>query len=82
MNAKVVPLLAVALLLPVPARAQSPVTFDLKDASLQIQIDGKPFGQNTFTKGEKSKVVVRKGETFRLRYGVLVHSGKVDVAAA
>jgi hypothetical protein len=41
-----------------------------------------PFGQNAFTKGEKSKVVVRKGETFRLRFGVLVHSGKVDVAAA
>ena len=41
-----------------------------------------PFGRNAFTKGEKSKVVVRKGETFRLRFGVLVHSGKVDVAAA
>jgi hypothetical protein len=41
-----------------------------------------PFGQNAFTKGEKSKVVVRKGETFRLRFGVLVHSGKADVAAA
>lgn len=40
------------------------------------------FGQNAFTKGEKSKVVVKKGETFRLRFGVLVHSGKVDVAAA
>ena len=35
-----------------------------------------PFGQNAFTKGEKSKVVVRKGETFRLRFGVLVRSGK------
>jgi hypothetical protein len=41
-----------------------------------------PFGQNAFTKGEKSKVVVRKGETFRLRFGILVHSDKVDVAAA
>lgn len=40
-----------------------------------------PFGQNAFTKGEKSKVVVRKGETLRLRFGVLVHSGNVDVAA-
>ena len=40
-----------------------------------------PFGQNAFCKGEKSKVVVRKGETFRLRFGVLVHSGKADVAA-
>ncbi len=41
-----------------------------------------PFGQNAFTKGEKSKVVVKKGETFRLRFGVLVHSGKADIAAA
>jgi hypothetical protein len=41
-----------------------------------------PFGQNAFTRGEKSKVVVRKGETFRLRFGILVHSGKVDVVAA
>lgn len=41
-----------------------------------------PFGRNAFTKGEKSQVVVRKGETFRLRFGVLVHSGKTDIAAA
>lgn len=41
-----------------------------------------PFGRNAFTKGEKSKVVVRKGETFRLRFGVLVHSGAADRAAA
>jgi hypothetical protein len=41
-----------------------------------------PFGRAAFTKGEKSKVVVKKGETFRLRFGVLVHSGKADVAAA
>ena len=41
-----------------------------------------PFGQNAFTKGEKSKVVVRKGETFRVRFGIFLHWGKVDVAAA
>ncbi|HVK10202.1 MAG TPA: DUF6807 family protein [Gemmataceae bacterium] len=41
-----------------------------------------PFARKAFTKGEKSQVVVRKGETFRLRFGVLVHSGKADVAAA
>lgn len=41
-----------------------------------------PFGRAAFTKGEKSAVVVKKGETFRLRFGVLVHSGKVDVGAA
>ena len=33
-----------------------------------------PFGNNVFTKGEKSKVVVPKGEAFRLRVGILVYS--------
>lgn len=32
-----------------------------------------PFGRNAFTGGEKSKVVVRAGEKFPLRYGVLIH---------
>jgi hypothetical protein len=41
-----------------------------------------PFGRNAFTKGEASRVVVRKGETFRLRFGVYVHSGRADVAEA
>jgi hypothetical protein len=41
-----------------------------------------PFGQHAFTRGAKSKIVVRKGETFRLRFGVLIHSGNVDLAAA
>jgi Family of unknown function (DUF6807) len=41
-----------------------------------------PFGQNAFTRGEKSKVVVPKGETLRLRFGILAHSGKVDISAA
>ncbi|HVK08434.1 MAG TPA: DUF6807 family protein [Gemmataceae bacterium] len=41
-----------------------------------------PFGRNAFTKGQKCTVVVRKGESFLLRFGVLVHSGRVDVAAA
>jgi len=26
--------------------------------------------------GEPSKIVVKKGESFQLRYGVLIHSGK------
>ncbi len=41
-----------------------------------------PFGKNAFTRGEKSKVTVKKGESFRLRFGVLVHAGKVDLGAA
>ncbi len=43
MNAKVVLLLGVTSLVPCMARAESPVTFDQKDSSLQIQIGGKPF---------------------------------------
>lgn len=41
-----------------------------------------PFGRRAFTKGEGSGTVVTAGETFRLRFGVLVHSGKSDVGAA
>lgn len=37
-----------------------------------------PFGRNAFTRGEKSRVPVEPGETFRLRYGVLVYSLPAD----
>jgi len=33
-----------------------------------------PFGRNAFTRGAKSRVVVKAGETFRLGYGVLVYA--------
>jgi hypothetical protein len=35
-----------------------------------------PFGRNAFTKEEKSRVVVKPGEEFRLRYAVIVHDGR------
>jgi hypothetical protein len=41
-----------------------------------------PFGQNAFTKGAKSQVVVRPGESLRLRFGILAHEGTIDPAAA
>jgi hypothetical protein len=41
-----------------------------------------PFGQNAFTKGEKSRVVVRPGEKLQLRYGILIHSGSTDLGTA
>ncbi|MEX2112961.1 MAG: PmoA family protein [Pirellulales bacterium] len=41
-----------------------------------------PFGEKAFTQGPKSRVVVRPGETLRLRFGVFVHAGKIDLAAA
>lgn len=53
--------------------------FHARDYGLLV---ANPFGRNAFTKGDRSSVVVRKGETLRLRFGVLVHSGKPDVAAA
>jgi hypothetical protein len=37
-------------------------------------VAANPFGRNAFTRGEKSQLVVKKGETFRLRFGVLIHS--------
>ncbi|MGV3723508.1 MAG: PmoA family protein [Actinomycetota bacterium] len=40
-----------------------------------------PFGRNALTGGEKSAVVVKKGETLRLRFGVLLHGAK-DAAGA
>jgi hypothetical protein len=37
-----------------------------------------PFGQQAFHKGPASKVVVKPGDSFRLRYGVLLHAGPPD----
>jgi hypothetical protein len=39
-----------------------------------------PFGQQSFGKGPLSEVVVKPGESFRLRYGVLLHSGPAGSA--
>ncbi len=33
-----------------------------------------PFGRQALTGGEKSSVVVRRGETLRLRFGLLIHA--------
>lgn len=33
-----------------------------------------PFGRRAFTRGKSSRLVVKRGKTFRLRYGVLVYS--------
>jgi hypothetical protein len=41
-----------------------------------------PFGRLTFTKGEPSRVVVKRGETLTLRFGVLVHDSDLDRQAA
>ena len=49
-------------------------------------LEANQFGRKAFGKGEISKVVVHPGEKFRIRYGVLIHSGPIgsqpDLAAA
>ena len=47
-----------------------PSWFHSRDYGLVV---ANPFGQNAFTEGEKSKVVVKQGDSLRLQYGVFVH---------
>lgn len=51
--------------------------FHARDYGLMV---ANPFGRNAFTKGEPSKVVVRKGEDFRLRFGVFFYDSPPDKA--
>jgi hypothetical protein len=53
--------------------------FHARDYGLLV---ANPFGRQAFTKGEPSQVVVRKGETLTLRFGVLVHDSELDCKAA
>jgi hypothetical protein len=53
--------------------------FHARDYGLLV---ANPFGRNAFTKGEPSRVVVKRGETLTLRFGVLVHDSDVDRQAA
>jgi hypothetical protein len=57
--------------------------FHARDYGLLV---ANPFGREAFTKGEKSRVSVPAGQRFRLRFGILIHSGsaelKRDFAAA
>ena len=49
-------------------------------------VAANPFGRKAMKAGKESKVVVKKGETFNLGYGLLLHSSptdrKVDLDAA
>ncbi len=53
--------------------------FHARDYGLLV---ANPFGQNAFTGGERSRVVVPEGRTLRLRFGVLVFDGEPDMTAA
>ena len=41
-------------------------------------VAANPFGRKALTKGEPSEVVVKKGESFRLRFGVMLHASTID----
>jgi hypothetical protein len=57
-----------------------PSWFHARDYGL---LAANPFGRRAFGRGEPSKVVVRPGETFRLRYGILLHAERQgDLEAA
>ena len=45
--------------------------FHARDYGLLV---ANPFGRNAFTQGERSQVVVKKGERFELVFGILIHS--------
>ncbi len=48
-----------------------PSWFHARDYGLLV---ANPFGRKAFHQGEVSNVVVKPGEEFRLRYGILLHS--------
>jgi len=48
-----------------------PSWFHARDYGL---LEANPFGREAFGKGDKSKVPVKPGDDFRLRYGVFVHA--------
>ncbi|MCG3198654.1 MAG: hypothetical protein GHCLOJNM_03158 [bacterium] len=45
--------------------------FHVRDYGLLV---ANPFGQNAFTNGEKSSMPVKRGERFKLRFALYVHS--------
>ena len=53
--------------------------FHARDYGLLV---ANPFGRNAFTRDEKSEIVIPKGQSLRLRFGVLVWSGEPDLGAA
>ena len=50
--------------------------FHARDYGLLV---ANPFGRNAFTKGEKSRITVKPGDSLRLRFGVLVHNESADL---
>ncbi len=57
-------------IMPDPANFR-PSWFHNRDYGLMV---ANPFGRNALTQGEKSAVRVKKGESLKLRFGVLLHA--------
>jgi len=55
-----------------------PSWFHARDYGLLL---ANPFGRQAFKKGPASKVVVKPGQSFRLRYGVLLHASLPETPA-
>jgi hypothetical protein len=53
--------------------------FHARDYGLLV---ANPFGRKAFRQAQESMVTVKPGETFRLRFAVLIHAGELDVKAA
>lgn len=62
------------LVMPDPANFR-PSRFHARDYGL---LAANPFGQKVFGDAEASRVPVRAGEDFRLRFGVLLHANPAD----
>jgi hypothetical protein len=62
------------ILIPDPANFRRS-WFHVRDYGLMV---ANPFGRRAFTRVDPSRVVVPKGETLTLGFGVLVHDGDVD----
>jgi hypothetical protein len=41
-----------------------------------------PFGREAMKQGDKSRVTVKRGESFRLRFGAAIHQGPIENVAA
>jgi hypothetical protein len=56
-----------------------PAWWHNRDYGLMV---ANPFGREAMKQGAKSRVTVKRGESFRLRYGAAIHQGSIEKAAA
>lgn len=63
-----------AILMPFPGNFRA-CWFHARDYGF---LAANPFGRRAFTRGKASRVVVKRGRKFRLRYGVLIHGSPAD----